>query len=119
MGYMGLESVGLSDNASDLAYSVFGAMTKKLAKGLKEKGNEYNTPGFVNIALFVEQYLKPDKYYGNDELYEIIEKAKGMLEEQIETMDGEWPNENNRKYHLKSYKRMVKNMNKFLEKRMA
>jgi hypothetical protein len=60
MGYMGLSCVCDSDAASDLAGNVFSGMVKTLRAGLKERGNEYNTDGPVNVALFIEEYLNPD-----------------------------------------------------------
>lgn len=117
MGYMALERVAYSDNASDLAHIVFKRVVEELDKGLKEKGNEYNTSGCVNVALFVEQFLDHKEYWDEDML-DVIERSKIGLELLIEgCKDKEaWPDEQNRKHHVKSYKRMVKALDKFLNK---
>lgn len=59
MGYSGLHDYSDSDLAFDLAGFAFDAVGKELRKGLKETGNEFNTSGFVNVALFNEAYLYP------------------------------------------------------------
>lgn len=116
MGYMGLDCVNDSDRASDLAYTVFKAMAKELRKGLNDSGNEYNTNGVVNVALFIEQYMDPKDFHYEDEVISLVKDTKTALEEYISSMDGEeWDDEKNKAWHMKAYNRMLKNLNKFLE----
>lgn len=114
MGYMGLGCVCDSDLASDLAANTFTAMTKVLKKALKEKGNRFNTDGVVNVALFIEEHLNPKNYYGDD-MDTLINDVKKLLKEKIEiTKEADWNDDKEgKKYHLKCYKRMLKNLNKF------
>lgn len=117
MGYMGLECVCDSDAASDLSHFVFLGMIKTLRKGLKEKGNSFNTSGPVNVALFIEENLKPSKFIYDHEMAKLAQDTKAKLEIQIKySKDSEWDCEDNKKYHLKAYARLIKSLNKFLPK---
>lgn len=116
MGYMGLDCVCDSDRAADLAAGVFRAMAKELRKGLKEVGNAYNTNGTVNVALFIEEYMDPNNFHYNEEVINLVKDTKTALEKHIEKSNNvEWDTENNKKWHMKAYNRMLKNLNKFLE----
>lgn len=116
MGYMGLDCVNDSDRASDLAYTVFKAMAKELRKGLKEAGNEYNTNGVVNVALFIEEYLEPQNFHYQEEVINLVKDTRTELEKHIHKSDtAEWDSEKNKAWHMKAYNRMLKNLNKFLE----
>jgi hypothetical protein len=66
MGFFGLNHWGSSDNAADFASQiqdidcswrqtkVRDRIRKFVAKEFKEQGNEYNTPGVLNIALVLD-----------------------------------------------------------------
>lgn len=61
---MGLDSIGCSDSASDMAFSVIDAMADKLIEESKDKGNKYNTDGSLNVALFFKDIITPmDEYH--------------------------------------------------------
>ncbi len=80
-GFYNLTVVG-SDSASDLASEAAGAMAKVLKKGMKDKGNEYNTPGYVNVAMILGNL--PDMFKSNEELREIGQEALKMMNEKKE-----------------------------------
>ena len=122
MGYMGLKAWGESDRAADLVIDIFDAIVCKLEKGLKDPGNEYNTCGVVNVALFNEEFLYPirDKvakvHCGG--LASLLEKVAQKLEELIEKSQSEtWEDcgnktgAENKKQHLAAYRRLLKKLN--------
>lgn len=115
---MGLEHINDSDMAADLAYVVMDKMFKELKKGLKEKANEYNTSGPVNVALFYEAFILPvaDEYKYRPEAFEVALSAKKMLEERRAMMKIalDWDDEANKKMHLDAYARMIKSLDRFL-----
>lgn len=109
MGYMGLKHWVDSDSAADLTANAEKALVKVLRKGLKEKGNEYNTPGPVNVALFLEATIKNADY--NDDLSKLILDTIGLLEKLIAATEREkWDEARNKRMHLNAYRRMVKNL---------
>lgn len=55
MGFSGLATYTDSDTAADLAFVAIRAMCKELRKGLKDKGNDWNTCGIDNVALFLRR----------------------------------------------------------------
>lgn len=120
MGYMGLNSVRNSDSASDLAYDAIGSMVKGLRKGLKEEGNEYNTNGPVNVALFFEAYIIPlaEEYQDYSDVWDLARDTKTELQAFRNKMkENDWGKDvTNKKMHIDAYNRMLKALNRFLEK---
>lgn len=112
MGYMGLESIGESDNASDAACDADLALAKQLAKNLKQRGNSYNTCGIVNVALYFEDRIK--SIGGCEEMIDVLETTKSGLQKLILEIqhDKDWKKDDNQVYHLTAYKRMLKNLRK-------
>lgn len=56
MGFSGLYSWGESDGAADFRYNLVEAINKSFKKELKNNGNRYNTPGWVNALLLFKEY---------------------------------------------------------------
>jgi hypothetical protein len=111
MGYMGLKHWVDSDMAADLAANAEKALVKVLRKGLKEKGNEFNTPGPVNVALFLEATIKDADY--SDDLSKLILDTIGLLEKLIvEFKQEKWDDPSNKRMHMTALGRMVKNLKK-------
>lgn len=113
MGFMGLECVNDSDMAADLAHVVLKAVERELRKGFKKEANEFNTPGPINVALFIEEYLNPEAYY-NDEFKELIFTIKTGLEKLIQGYE-KIEDYKDKKYHIKCYTRIIKSLSKFLK----
>lgn len=115
---MGLKEVGDSDRASDLLYAAQMAFIIVLKKDAKIKENTYNTSGHVNIALIVESgVFKEYPSYILEKLpwlYITTELAKDIKDSDESTKD-KWMHEKNRIEHHEAYKRMLKNVDKFLE----
>lgn len=91
MGYWEISIPG-SDTASDLNFSVAECIKEKrsltavlnlLRKELAEENSEWNTPGFVNVALVLTQgsalalCVRPTKPYLQllEDVYKMMEKA--------------------------------------------
>jgi hypothetical protein len=121
MGYMGLDHYNSSDMASDLAYVMQNAMAETLRKGLKEKGNQYNTDGVVNVAMIFRDLIIPhlEEYCGNDKLQEVAKITHDKLAEQIGNDEpDDWgtskEDKANRKMHIDAYKKMLRALEKFV-----
>ena len=75
MGFMGLKHWVESDNAADFRGTLQDTkgnkikLKKAIAKELKLRDNEYNTDGFINIALILED---EGKKFGADDITPII-----------------------------------------------
>lgn len=77
-------SVSGSDSAADLWYSVCNAAAKTLKAGLRDKGNEYNTHGTLNVGMIlVEKFKSLD-----GDLDKLGNEVKARLETEIEKMSG-------------------------------
>jgi hypothetical protein len=105
MGFSGLNCWQDSDEAADFVGDILEPIVKRMKKELKNKSNEFNTPGYINVALFFEAFLLKQILY-NDELVDIAEKTIEMLEKN----KSEWGSE-----HKNDFNRMIKNLNKFLD----
>lgn len=55
MGFMGLNDWRDSDNAADFHYEITDFLNKKITQAIKDNANQYNTPGFVNVLLFLKE----------------------------------------------------------------
>lgn len=121
MGYMGLKRWGESDMASGTYGNAVEPMLKVLSKSIKDKENAYNTSGPENVAMIIESGLLdtvPDYYIEDYFNYKLLVKE---LQKRID-MAGpgnkeDWGDEKNRKFHYQSFKRMMKNVKKFLSKK--
>ena len=119
MGYMGLDTIGDSDGASDFVSGVMDKIAEECEKEIKDNANEYNTPGYVNIALFAEAYLMKESIYGDSRLIKVLKKVLTKLESKLAKMSKEedWDNRpgHGKKMHVKAYKRMISNLKKIIE----
>ena len=121
MGYAGLKSWVDSDNAADLTHSIFVKIEQTLKRELKEKDNEMNTNGPINIALFFETFLCPiaKDLYSYPGLCIVAKDTIDRLENENITVAKDktagWDSEKNRIDHLEAYRRMKKNLKKFIE----
>ena len=124
MGYMGLGSIGESDMAWDLAYGILQTIAKELRKGLKEKSNEYNTSGAVNVALFNESVLFPAKRFDiqcSDELISVLTDARRELHAELVECEAvpaeQWRNgKKGKSMHTNAYKRLLKKLDAVIKR---
>jgi hypothetical protein len=124
MGYSGLKNVGSSDMASDLACACEEAYLKQLSKGLKVVENSFNTSGWINVALIIESgtldsFCPYSKALEDVDWKFLVSKLEQEVDESKATNKNklEWGDEENRIEHNKAYKRMLKNVKKFLDKK--
>ena len=118
MGYMGLEDYNDSDGAFDAAYSAIGAMVESLNNELDtNEGNEYNTCGIINVALFFEAFIIPyEEFYGIDSLNNLAIKTLKKTEKKIEVdSKKDWDSKSNKEMHLDAYNRMANSLRSFIE----
>lgn len=54
MGFFGLKNIHQSDNASDAFSGLETLVIDYLNKEIEKVSNEWNTPGFINVALILE-----------------------------------------------------------------
>ncbi len=75
-------SVGGSDNAADAFSDVQDAIAKVLEKELRIKGNEYNTPGCIDVLLIFDEFLSQpemvNSYPMNPRFIAVVRKAAQM-----------------------------------------
>ena len=122
MGYMDLDSYDGSDSAFDMVINVMDVMANSLKHELDtEKGNEYNTCGIVNVALFFEAFIIPNDEFNNtfndSSLHALAEKTLKKLNKKIKNDNKlDWDNETNKNMHMNAYKRMSKSLKKFLSR---
>lgn len=118
MGYMDLTVIG-SDLAADLNHEVNSAIARVLRRGLKEKGNDWNTSGSVNVGMwFNEVACKNKALFAHDEMRNVAAKTLDMLEkrELIEAADkDQWDDESNRQYHSSTYKKIALSLREFIK----
>ena len=76
-GFSGL-SVGGSDAASDAAYAVIKAIVTELRRQLKDKGNQYNTDGVMNVAMIIGERLQD--WAGEEQLQTLAKEVHSKLE---------------------------------------
>ena len=118
MGYSGLSSWGDSDNAAAAMLDASEALAKSLTKSLKEKGNEFNTEGVVDVALFFESFVVPtgDNYTSSEKMVALANKLVKKLEKLIKQSKKAdcWDGAENKRMHIHAYQRMLKNVSKFL-----
>lgn len=63
MGFMGITSIGDSDNASDFASEVIGSIEETIRKEMTEETNEYNTPGYINVGLLLISLISDENEF--------------------------------------------------------
>jgi hypothetical protein len=92
MGFMSV-TVGGSDNASDFAYTVSDKIGKAMLKELENESNEFNTPGCINVALFVEEILNSANHFCINEsetINKAVRKCRKKLAREENKWDGIW-----------------------------
>lgn len=78
-------TVNGSDSAADLHAAALDAVEKHLRKGLKDKGNAYNTHGTLNVAMIlIEKYKDELNEYGHfhDLAVDVLNKLNDEIKEQ-------------------------------------
>lgn len=94
MGFMDLTVRG-SDKASDFYYLLTKEVAKVLEKELKNEANQYNTPGWINVAMIFDESLinafpgKTDCGVA-DELVVIGEKVVKIITAFQKSKEGDW-----------------------------
>ena len=120
MGYSDITIFG-SDGACDMVFGIISGVVKTLNKELKEETTSYNTPGPVNVALFIESFLIDNDGWidsGCDDIEDICHKTVKRLDNFIKDAQKKaaWTTEENRLYHLSRYRELRKKVKK-LEKK--
>ena len=113
MGYMGLDHSDESDNAADFVCKYKTAKTmvqrrKLISEELKNEDNDYNTSGWVNIALAMEEgVVRHDDLTATqkESLIELLLKEKLNSDS---SKKSRWGDEKNRVMHNNAYKRLLK-----------
>lgn len=84
MGFMGLGHWVESDNAADFHHVLESAIRSAFSKELKNRANEYNTPGWVNALLIFKEYPSIAKFLDKkmlDKIDKEIEADLGYLKD--------------------------------------
>lgn len=118
MGYMGLDHYLDSDTAFDCASDIADVVAKRLQKELKQKGSWCNTSGPINVALIIEDLdNKTDFLKWNDNMKLVARDTIVALIKEVEGYKNpaDWESKKNQQYHIKSVKRMIKNLQKLVD----
>lgn len=105
-----------SDSAADLHHEALDAAAKKLRAGLKDKGNEFNTHGTLNVAMIlVQRYAKEINGYSpiHDLAVDVHKKLKAEVEHE------QAKNKANRRIagdYLNAMEKIAKQLGKLLSK---
>lgn len=70
-------SVNGSDKAADAYSRACDAIVKSLRGELKEKGNEFNTDGYINVALILTEYFSKLKCH---DVTKLADEVRANLE---------------------------------------
>jgi hypothetical protein len=84
-GFVGL-SVLDSDSAADAMSDLVETIVKSLRAKLKNKGNEYNTPGYLNVAMIITEHFLSLKNAYSSEFHELVRDVI----EQMESHRNDW-----------------------------
>jgi hypothetical protein len=118
MGYMGLRNWGAGDMAASTVHCIQDDMAKRLKSALKDKGNEFNPSGPVNVGLINESFIAPIamQFRDADGLLEVLRTAHDKLANETIEAQGfsaeDWGGASNRRMHITAYKRLLKSLEK-------
>lgn len=110
MGYSGLSSWMDSDEASDFRLTIADSLNKLVKKELKNRANEFNTNGIVNISLLIEGKTFDANLLDEKNRENLLLGLQKMIKE-ASAKNNNW-DEGNRLFHLNAYKRLLKSVNK-------
>jgi len=119
MGYMMAGNKGnelyvtCSDEAADLQFSIGDTIVKELKKAEKEKTNEYNTDGIINVAMILAECFNDSWTIGAIEEYvkEFIPRFEKFIER--ESRSTVWDDKDNRNRHIHAFKGILKRLEAF------
>jgi hypothetical protein len=117
---MGLETYMDSDNAADFHWSVkkqlknVGKTVKLFETELKDEANCYNTPGWVNIALVIEDGILDSLSNKNKKKFvDVISASIAKLDIMIDENKND--TDQNVIFHVNAYKRMSNSLSNFIK----
>lgn len=117
MGFTDMSIMG-SDYAADMALDIGNMLAKKLAEEFKTEGNEFNTDGVDNVAMFFEEVIcKTGNVFSyNDNLIALANNTVHSLKDRIKTLSKkEHKNDESAHLFLSRYRQMLKAINKWIE----
>lgn len=106
MGFMGLDDWCQSDMAADFMSNISSVLIREFNKELKNKANEYNTCGIINVGLILEIFNK-DACLDEDLIEFISEIFVPKMEEYIQ--------ENKDDGFISDYNRILKHAKKLIK----
>ena len=110
MGYSFQNDLRVGD--SDVAMECLGdcqdVIIRILNRELKNKENEFNTDGIINVALVLDQLAGKDLSFLTDYLETFLSKFEKYI--QRETASDCWDDESNRSKHIRAYKGILKRL---------
>jgi len=115
MGYMGLDHPVNSDDAASYISNIIDSIIKESKKELKNPGNDYNTNGTENVAMFLYHFICPNykewEPFLDDDFIQLVDKTIKKLRLLIKSIkkitDGEREKESYY-MHLNHYKKWLK-----------
>lgn len=111
---MGLNHWGESDEAADFFFKISKEVDKLVKKELKNRANGYNTSGEINVALLIKDGKIDVSSLEDATIEDLLKRLNKLIEK---TSSEPWDNVDSKNYHIKSYKRLLKNIENKLRNR--
>lgn len=105
MGFMGIDSIGASDNAADFMSELSDQIKAKIIAQIPNYDNEYNTPGYIDVALVLKSLISED-----NEFYFTYEWEKDVWKPLSELF------EKNKDWDIDNYKELHEFVDEMLKK---
>ena len=107
---MGIKSISSSDEASDFASLIIGGIRLEIEKEMHNEANQYNTPGYINIALLLKSMVSDS----NEWYFTYAEEWGGILQQLEDRFEKElegWNATNMKDDYIALYE-FIKKLNK-------
>lgn len=107
---MGIKSIGSSDEASDFASNIIEGIRLEIEKEMHNEANQYNTPGYINIAMLLRSMVSDE----NEFYFTYAEEWGGILQQLEDRFEKElerWSETNMKDDYITLYE-FIKKLNK-------
>lgn len=110
--------VDSGDTSADFIYDLALSIVCKLKKQSRVQENEHNMDGIVTVATALQDCFS-NKYWQEtpitDYTKEFIPKFEKYIEDAEDPNKMEWEDENNKKQHLRAYRKVLENLKKMVQ----
>tara|TARA_Y100000034_G_C6855601_1_gene388787 strand:+ start:873 stop:1244 length:372 start_codon:yes stop_codon:yes gene_type:complete len=119
MGYFGLAHYTESDNATDLNLDITNAIVHAMSDYMEQEYDDgFNTAPIVDVVLNLISIMSGTNEYwlSDDDFYHFTESVIVQLKRYIEkAKDEKWDDEGNRDWHVKSYEKLLRDLESLIK----